>query len=66
MPQSLRKFIGTIILLAFVMAYALLAMSIGGAVAVNLPEYGRLAFFLFAGLAWTLPAMVIIRWMQRP
>jgi len=27
---------------------------------------GAIAFFLTAGLAWVIPAGLLIRWMQRP
>lgn len=66
MPERIRKLIGTAVLLVFVLVYALLAMSVGGAVAAGLPEYLRFVFYLVAGLVWVLPAMLIIRWMQRP
>lgn len=66
MPPRFRKFIGAVLLIGFVIVYALLAMSVGGAIVAKLPEIYRFGFYLVAGLIWTLPAMVIIRWMQRP
>jgi len=66
MPVRLRKLLGAAVLIVFVLAYALAAMSVGGALVASLPEHFRLGFYLVAGLFWVLPAMVIIRWMQRP
>lgn len=65
MPIRLKKLIGTILLVALVVIYALAA----SAVAVGrLAESGplvHLIFFVVSGLLWILPAMWIIRWMTR-
>jgi len=66
MPERIRKLIGATVLLAIVAVYALVAMSIGGALVAAMPEHLRFGFYLVAGLIWVLPAMVVIRWMQRP
>ena len=66
MPERLRKLLGAIVLLVFVLGYALAAMALGGALVASLPESVRFGFYLVAGLVWVVPAMVIIRWMQRP
>jgi len=66
MAQSTRKFFGTVFLLVFVMAYAVLAVSLGDPVMARLPEAIRFGYYVVAGLVWVLPAMVVIRWMQRP
>jgi hypothetical protein len=65
MTTRLRKLIGTILLLAMVAAYALIATAVAGIV---LPEAGKLAelaFYAMAGLAWVLPAGLLIRWMHK-
>ena len=64
MPIRLKKLIGTFLLVALVIIYALLATMIAVA---QLAESGPLvhfAFFLFSGLLWILPAMAIIKWMM--
>jgi len=66
MTQSTRKFIGTVFLLVFVMVYAVFAVALGDPVMARLPETLRFGYYVVAGLAWTLPAMIVIRWMQRP
>lgn len=63
MPVRLRKFIGMILLVALVIVYALLAVIIAVG---HLSQYGgwvHFAYFLFTGLLWVLPGMVIIKWM---
>lgn len=66
MPMRLKKLIGTILLIVLVIVYALLATTIAVA---RLSESGplvHLAFFLFSGLLWVLPAMAIIKWLIIP
>lgn len=66
MPVRLRKLIGTLLLIALVIVYALVATTVA---ATQLAESGpwiHLAFFLLGGLVWILPAMLIIKWMVKP
>jgi hypothetical protein len=63
MPVRLKKLIGTILLVALVVIYALVATIVAVA---QLSESGpvvHLLFFLVSGLLWILPAMAIIKWM---
>ena len=63
MPLRLKKLIGTILLVALVIIYALITSAIA---VTRLVEYGpvvHLLFFLFSGLLWVLPAMGIIKWL---
>jgi Protein of unknown function (DUF2842) len=65
MPVRLKKLIGTIVLVALVIVYALAATTIA---AGRLAESGPVVhffFFLVSGLLWVLPAMAIIKWMVR-
>jgi uncharacterized membrane protein len=61
-----RKLIGTVVLLAFLGAYALVIASIGADRITTATPLTQLAFFFVAGLAWVVPAGLLIRWMQRP
>ena len=66
MPIRLKKLIGTILLVALVIVYALVATMVAVA---QLSESGplvHLAFFLFSGILWILPAMGIIKWLILP
>ncbi|MBX4964386.1 DUF2842 domain-containing protein [Rhizobium binae] len=66
MPDRLRKFIGTILIIVLVLVYALVANTIAVATLGNAPWWGHLLYFLLTGLLWILPAMVIIKWMAGP
>lgn len=66
MPVRLKKLIGTVLLVTLVCVYAVLATIVAVA---QLSESGplvHLAYFLLSGLLWVLPAMLIIKWMNRP
>jgi hypothetical protein len=66
MPARTRKLIGTIVLLVFLALYAWVAGVIGAGRIMLAPAWAQLAYFLAAGLAWVVPAGLLIRWMQRP
>lgn len=62
MPDRLRKFIGMILLVTFVVVYALVVATIP---IQNVPS-GLIWFaYAAAGLLWVPPAGLIIRWMQK-
>jgi len=61
-----RKFIGSLLILAILVVYSLLAMVAGAQVAMGWSEPGRVAFYAVAGILWLPPVMLIIRWMARP
>ncbi len=61
-----RKFIGMVAIVAFLIVYCLVAMAIGGMVAVGLPRPLEIGFFVIAGIAWLPIVMMAIRWMSRP
>lgn len=66
MPLRLKKLIGTVLLVALIALYALIATIFAVA---WLGRYGGLvhfAYFLFTGLLWVLPAMLIVKWMAGP
>jgi Protein of unknown function (DUF2842) len=66
MRARTRKLIGTVLLLALLAAYVALAGAVGlGRVAESGP-LATLGYALLAGLAWVLPAGLLIRWMQGP
>jgi len=61
-----RKFIGMVAIVAFLIVYCLIAMAVGGMVAVGLPLPLEIGFFVIAGIAWLPVVMFLIRWMSRP
>ena len=65
MSPVVRKLAGTVLLVAFIIVYVLLAMVAAAAV---LPRGGRIiefGFYALAGLAWVPPAGLIISWMHK-
>lgn len=66
MPARKRKLFGTIVLLLFVALYAWAAAAIGAGRITSAPAWAQFTYFLIAGLAWVVPAGLLIRWMQRP
>lgn len=61
-----RKLIGTILLLAFLALYALLAMMVAVVLQVSESKWIELAFYVIAGLSWVVPAGLLVSWMSRP
>ena len=59
-----RKLIGTVVLLVFLIVYALLAML--AAIVVTGNKLAEVLFFFVAGLAWVFPAGRLVSWMLRP
>ena len=67
MGRRNRKLVGVIATLAFVIAYALVAMALAQARFVqHAPDLLQWAYYAVIGLAWVLPLMPLIRWMERP
>ncbi len=66
MTMRTRKFIGTIILVSFLALYALVAMAFAASQILSESYVWQVIYFFVAGLAWVLPAGLLIRWMQRP
>lgn len=66
MRKSVRKLIGTVVLLAFIVVYALMAMAIAEGRIRDAPALVQTLVYIVLGLAWVLPAMPLIRWMEKP
>jgi hypothetical protein len=66
LPRTLRKLIGAALLVIFVPAYALVAMTIGAARLPGTSTLVQTVYFAIAGLIWVIPAGLLIKWMQRP
>jgi hypothetical protein len=61
-----RKLLGIIATVSFLTIYCLLAMVVGNAIVLRFGGLGEAVYFVIAGLAWLPPAMLLVRWMQRP
>lgn len=58
-----KKLLGIFFIVGLILVYSMVAVTLAGAIA-GAHWTVHLAFFLFSGLAWVLPAMLIIRWME--
>ena len=66
MNPRARKLAGGAAMLAFVLFYALVAMALADSRPVNeAPELLRTTIYIVLGLAWVLPMMPLIVWMER-
>lgn len=67
MSKRSRKFIGAIVMIAFVTAYALIAMALAQSRLVQDAAAPLQSLcYVVLGMAWVLPMMPLIRWMERP
>ncbi len=66
MTARTRKFFGSMILVGFVIVYALTAMVVGSRMLPEASPIAQLIYAAIAGLLWVIPAGAIIWWMGRP
>ncbi|MEM9999565.1 MAG: DUF2842 domain-containing protein [Pseudomonadota bacterium] len=66
MHPSLKSFIGMVALVALVIIYSLVAITVATYRLAESPWYIHLAFFGISGLLWVVPGMFIVKWMVRP
>lgn len=65
MSPRFKKFVGTLLLLLFVAAYAFTMMMVAAAVLPHGSKALELGFYAVAGFLWVLPAGLLISWMHR-
>jgi Protein of unknown function (DUF2842) len=66
MRSRQRKLIGTIIMLSFVVVYALIAMVVAQATAMKIESlFLRTIIFALLGLGWAVPMVPLISWMEK-
>jgi hypothetical protein len=67
MSTRMRKLIGGVVLIGFVALYAMAAMALAQSRPLQeASPVGKTLGYLVLGLAWTLPAAALIKWMERP
>ncbi|MGO4705370.1 DUF2842 domain-containing protein [Microvirga sp. 2MCAF38] len=66
MSKRNRKLIGTVLMLVFVAIYAPIAMALAESRIVEAPKLVQTLAYIVLGLAWVLPIMPLIRWMEKP
>ena len=67
MRQRARKFVGAVVIILYVIVYALVAMALAQARVVQ--EANGLVqglVYVVLGMIWILPLMPLIAWMERP
>ena len=64
MPVRLKKLVGTLLLVIFVVVYAILATAYASLYLAASSTYVHLLYFFVTGILWIVPAMVVIRWME--
>ncbi|HEY9056558.1 MAG TPA: DUF2842 domain-containing protein [Aurantimonas sp.] len=64
MSVRIKKLVGAIILLTLVVVYAILATAFATLYLAESSGWVHLAYFLFSGILWVVPAMVVIKWME--
>jgi hypothetical protein len=65
MRRRTRKLVGTVTMLVFVVFYALLVMVLAQPILNGASHLTQGLFYLVAGLAWVLPIMPLIKWMDK-
>lgn len=65
MRQTHRKLIGTVAILVFVCVYALVAMALAQGRITEAPKLVQTIAYVVLGLAWVLPLLPLIKWMER-
>ncbi|ORE91237.1 DUF2842 domain-containing protein [Acuticoccus yangtzensis] len=63
--MRLRKFIGTIITVSFLLIYCLMAMVLAARLLPGTSGVVQLGYYAVAGLLWVIPVGLLIKWMQR-
>lgn len=66
MPKRVRKLIGALTMILFVLLYGPIAMALAESRIVEAPYPIQVAAYMVLGLAWIFPLMPLIRWMEKP
>lgn len=66
MPRRLRTLVGTIVILVFVIVYALAAMAVADSRIANAPKLVQTLVYFLLGTVWVLPLLPLVRWMEGP
>jgi hypothetical protein len=66
MSLRIRKLIGTVVLMALITLWALLAMVVAQAMLPTAGAAVTALYYIVAGLGWLIFAMPLVAWMSRP
>jgi hypothetical protein len=65
MRARTRKLIGTFALFALVIVWALVGMALAQSALTSINGLLAAVYYVVVGLGWVLPAMPLIKWMQK-
>ena len=63
MTSPIRRLVGSIALVAFLVIYVFFAVAIGDVIVATKSGWVQFAYFVVAGVVWVLPAGLLIKWM---
>lgn len=66
MGIRIRKLIGTVVMLLFIIFYALFAMALAESRIAEAPKLVQTLAYIVLGLIWIVPLMPLVRWMAKP
>jgi len=66
MGIRMRKLIGTVAMVTFIILYALFAMAVAEGRITQAPKLVQTLAYVVLGLIWIVPLMPLIRWMAKP
>ncbi|MDB5592256.1 DUF2842 domain-containing protein [Enterovirga sp.] len=66
MPRRIRTLLGTVAILVFVCVYALVAMALAESRILEAPKLVQTLVYVILGVAWILPLLPLIKWMEGP
>lgn len=66
MTRKTRGLLGTIAIIALLIAYPLLIAAVFGEMLARVPGWASILAFAVVGVLWFVPAAFVIRWMSRP
>lgn len=65
MNPRLKKLIGAILMVVFVILYVMTITAIAPRILTGATKIVELLFYVIAGLAWVIPLLPLIRWMEK-
>lgn len=66
MTSPVRRLVGSIALVAFLLIYVFFAMAIGDVIVATKSGLVQFVYFVAAGLLWVAPAGLLVKWMYAP
>jgi predicted membrane channel-forming protein YqfA (hemolysin III family) len=65
MNRRLRTFIGTCLMIVYVIVYALVAIALTQSRVLELPHLVQTLIYLILGLIWVVPLIPLLSWMSK-